>query len=62
MYVGSPGRCVTRMICVGKLVRVGVNISVCAVVERLSVVATAKLPAMIMIDVKAARVPVSTSR
>jgi hypothetical protein len=61
VYVGSPGRCVTRMILVGKLVMVGVKVVSKAAKDRPSVVAIAKLPAMIMMDVMAAKMPVSTS-
>ena len=60
--VGSPGRWVTRTICVGKLVSVGVIGMFIATVDRTSTVAIAKLPTMMMIEIRAATIPVSTSR
>jgi hypothetical protein len=60
--VGSPGRWVTRIIFVGKLVRVGVIVIFDAIEVRTSVVATAKLPPMIMIEISAAKIPVRISR
>ena len=61
VYVGSPGRWVTRMIWVGKLVSVGVKVVSNAAIGRPSVVATAKLPAIMMIEITAANMPVNNS-
>jgi hypothetical protein len=60
--VGSPGRCVTRTICVGKLVRVGVTVRFIAIEDRTSVVATVKEPPIMMIEIRAAKIPVKISR
>ena len=60
--VGSPGRCVTRTICVGKLVSVGVTVIFIAIEDRTSVVAAVKLPPMMMNEIRAAMTPVKISR
>jgi len=60
--VGSPGRCVTRIICVGKLVSVDVMDTFIATIDSTSIVATAKLPVMMKIEIRAAMMPVNISR
>ena len=50
------------MIFVGKLVSVGVEVMFVETDDRTSVLATAKLPPIMMIEIRAAKMPVSTSR